>query len=88
MLGRFAQMRLEFAEGQLDRVEVRRILRKIRLCSNMTGICSRSKPTWIFTIAKRVKLALTVKAVRERWLPVQVTGAAMHKISAGLVSNS
>ena len=88
MLSRFAQMRLEFAEGQLDRVEVRRILRKIRLCSNMTGICSRSKPTWIFTIAKRVKLALTVKAVRERWLPVQVTGAAMHKISAGLVSNS
>ena len=29
MLGRLAQMRLEFAEGQLDRVEVRRILRKI-----------------------------------------------------------
>src|SRR5215203_2991515 len=28
-LGRLAQMRLEFAEGQLDRVEVRRILRKI-----------------------------------------------------------
>ena len=42
MLSRFAQMRLEFAEGQLDRVEVRRILRKIRLCSNMTGICSSS----------------------------------------------
>ena len=52
------------------------------------NLLSRSKPTWIFTIAKRVKLALTVKAVRERWLPVQVTGAAMHKISAGLVSNS
>src|SRR5205823_7956267 len=29
MLGRFAQMRLEFAEGQFDRVEVRRILREI-----------------------------------------------------------
>jgi len=29
MLGRLAQMRLEFAEGQFDRVEVRRILRKI-----------------------------------------------------------
>ena len=29
LLGRLAQMRLEFAEGQLDRVEVRRILRKI-----------------------------------------------------------
>src|SRR5260221_13148839 len=29
MLGRLAQMRLEFAESQLDRVEVRRILRKI-----------------------------------------------------------
>src|SRR6266513_5890738 len=29
MLGRLAQMRLEFAEGQLDRVEVRRILRKL-----------------------------------------------------------
>src|SRR5258707_15861568 len=29
MLGRLAQMRLEFAEGQLDRVEVRGILRKI-----------------------------------------------------------
>ena len=26
MLGLLAQMRLEFAEGQLDRVEVRRIL--------------------------------------------------------------
>ena len=42
MLSRFAQMRLEFAEGQLDRVEVRRILRKIRLCSNMTGICLKA----------------------------------------------
>src|SRR5215831_16858719 len=31
-LGRLAQMRLEFAEGQLDRVEVRRILRKINQC--------------------------------------------------------
>src|SRR4029077_5394190 len=29
MLGRFAQMRLEFAEGQFDWVEVRRILREI-----------------------------------------------------------
>src|SRR6266511_5774193 len=29
MLGRLAQMRLEFAEGQFDRVEVGRILRKI-----------------------------------------------------------
>jgi hypothetical protein len=29
MLGRLAQMRLEFAEGQFDWVEVRRILRKI-----------------------------------------------------------
>src|SRR5262245_45433804 len=29
MLGRLAQMRLEVAEGQLDRVEVRRILQKI-----------------------------------------------------------
>src|SRR5271167_1354166 len=29
MLGRLAQMRLEFAEGQFDRVEVWRILRKI-----------------------------------------------------------
>ena len=29
MLGRLAQMRLEFAEGQLDRVEVRGIPRKI-----------------------------------------------------------
>src|SRR5260370_41942678 len=29
MLGRFAQMRLEFAEGEFDRVEVRRILRQI-----------------------------------------------------------
>src|SRR5215510_9087615 len=29
MLGRLAKMRLEFAEGQLDRVEVRGILRKI-----------------------------------------------------------
>ena len=29
MLGRLAQMRLEFVEGQLDRVEVRGILRKI-----------------------------------------------------------
>src|SRR5437773_12503313 len=30
MLGRLAQMRLEFAEGQFDRVEVRRILGKIK----------------------------------------------------------
>ena len=29
MLGRLAHMRIEFAEGQLDRVEVRRMLRKI-----------------------------------------------------------
>src|SRR6266849_8343830 len=29
VLGRLAQMRLEFAEGEFDRVEVRRILRKI-----------------------------------------------------------
>src|SRR3954453_4002052 len=29
MFGGLAQMRLEFAEGQLDRVKVRRILRKI-----------------------------------------------------------
>src|SRR5450631_17488 len=29
MLGRLAQMRFEFTEGQLDRVEVRRIFRKI-----------------------------------------------------------
>src|SRR5215831_5563927 len=29
MLSRLAQMRFEFAEGQLNRVEVRRILRKI-----------------------------------------------------------
>src|SRR5579863_7969119 len=29
MLGGLAQMRLEFAEGQLDRIEIRRILREI-----------------------------------------------------------
>ena len=32
VFGRFAQMRLEFAEGQFDWVEVRRILRKIKHC--------------------------------------------------------
>jgi hypothetical protein len=29
MLGRLAQMRLEFAEGQFDRVEIGRILREL-----------------------------------------------------------
>src|SRR6476659_2965942 len=45
MLGRLAQMRLEFAEGQLDRVEVRRILRKIISVAPAASIASATPAT-------------------------------------------
>ena len=45
MLGGLAQMRLEFAEGELDRVEVRRILRKINERRARSSIASATPAT-------------------------------------------
>jgi len=61
MLGRLAQMRLEFAEGQLDRVEVRGILRKINQRRPAASIASAMPATlwagrWsISTISPRLR---------------------------------
>ena len=49
MLGRLAQMRLEFAEGQLDRVEVRRILRKINQRREPAALIASATPATLWT---------------------------------------
>ena len=58
MLGCLAQMRLEFAEGQFDWVEVRRILRKInqRSARSFDGLRDAGGRLSMSTISPRLRV--------------------------------
>ena len=87
MLGRLAQMRLEFAEGQFDWVEVRRILRKInqRRARSIDGLRDAGDPVHRQlvheTISPRLKSGRGIASRR------QETSASVGNLQAGAWEN-